>query len=98
MHARVSIVKLRSGKVDEAIKHYQDSIVPAAKEQKGYRGTQLLVDESTGKAMSIALWDSEEAMKAGEASGYLQEQYGKVAELIESPPETERYEVKVNES
>ena len=94
MYARVSITEVRSGKIDEAVKLYEDSILPAAKEQQGYRGTQMLVDESTGKSMTITFWESEAAMKAGETSGYLQEQYSKAAELIKSPPKTEHYEVK----
>jgi hypothetical protein len=34
-------------KIDEAIKLYRDSVVPAAKSQKGYRGIYLFTDRKT---------------------------------------------------
>ena len=36
------------GKIDESIGIYWDSMVPAAKQQKGCKGTYLLTDRETG--------------------------------------------------
>ncbi len=95
MHARVVTVQLLPGKVDEAIRVYRDSIVPAAKQQQGFKGLYDLVDRGTGKGLSITLWNTEADMAAGEASGYLREQIAKVASSFAAPPTTEHFEVAV---
>ena len=93
MHARVLITQFQPGKMDEAINLYRDSVVPAAKQQQGFKGALLLADRNTGKAISVAMWETEADMKAGEASGYLQEQIAKFSAIFAAPPTTERYEV-----
>jgi len=86
---------VQPGKTDQLISIYRDSIVPAAKEQEGFKGSFLLTERETGKGISIALWETEADMIAGEASGYLQEQVGKVAALLAAPPTREHFEVSV---
>lgn len=95
MFARFTIVQVNADKVDEVIKLYEDSVVPAAKSQKGYRGAYMFTDRKTGKGYSISLWDSEEDAIANEQSGYYKEQVGKFAEYFTAPPVQEGYEVSV---
>ena len=95
MFARFTIVQVNPDKVDEVIKLYEESVVPAAKSQKGYRGAYLYTDRKTGKGYSISLWDSEEDAIANEQSGYYKEQVGKFAEYLTAPPVQEGYEVSV---
>ena len=93
MHARVVTTEMNPESFDEAVRIYQESVVPAAQAQTGFRHIFLLSDRSTGKSYSIALWESEADMLAGEASGYLKEQLGKFSGLFTAPPVTERFEV-----
>jgi len=95
MFARLTICLVQPGKLDEAIKIYRDSIVPAAKRQKGFKSIYFLTDKNTGKGISIAMWNTEADMTAGEASGYYREQVAKEMPLFAAPPTTERYEVSV---
>ena len=95
MFARFTIVQVDADKVDEVIKLYEDSVVPAAKSQKGQRGAYLFTDRKTGKGYSISLWDSEEDAIANEQSGYYKEQVGKFAEYLTAPPVQEGCEVSV---
>ena len=95
MFARFTIVQSAKDKIDEVIKLYEDSVVPAAKSQKGYRGAYLFTDRQTGKGYSISLWDTEEDAIANEQSGYYKEQVGKFAEYFTGPPVQEGYEVSV---
>ena len=53
----------------------------------------FLTDPETGKGVSLTLWDSLEDMKAGESSGYLQEQIAKFAPLMAGPPTREVFVV-----
>lgn len=93
MHARVTTVHMRSDKVDEAISIYRDFVIPAAQQQRGFRGAQLLTDRATGKGISVTLWDSEADMIAGEASGYFQEQLARFKDIFSAAPVRDQYEV-----
>ncbi len=95
MFARLSITQIKIDKIDEAIKLFEDSVLPAAKSQKGFRRAYLLTDNKTGKGVSISLWDSEEDAIANEQSGYYQEQIGKFKDLFTAPPVREGYEVSI---
>ncbi len=93
MFARLTIVTMKSDKIDETIKIYEESVIPAAKSQKGFSGIYLLTHRKTGKGISIALWDSEEDAIANEQSGYYQEQLSKFIGFFTAPPVREGYEV-----
>lgn len=95
MYARVMTVQVQPGKSDEMIGMFRDSVVPAAKQQKGFKSGLLLTDRGTGKAISISLWDTEADMKTSEASGYIQEQPAKFGAILAAPPTTEHYEVSI---
>ena len=70
MQARVVTVQIKPGRMDDAISIYRDSVVPAANQLPGSKGLRLLTDATTGKCISISLWETEADMEAGEASGY----------------------------
>ncbi len=95
MNARVTLVQILPGKVDEAVDRYRDSVVPAARQQNGYKGVYLLTDRNTGKGISITLWETEADMIAGENSGYYQQQLAKFKDVFGAPPVREAYEVSV---
>jgi len=97
MFARLTIVQVKKEKLDETVKLYEESVVPAAKSQKGYRGTCLLTDRNTGKGVSIAFWDSEEDLIASEDSGYYKEQVSKFKDYFAAPSVREIYEVSVKD-
>ncbi len=95
MYARVVLGTMQLDKNDQATEIFKNSIVPAAKEQKGFKGANLYTDNQTGKFISITLWETEDDMVAGDSSGYLQEQIGKVAAFFTTPPKVEQYTVSV---
>ena len=92
MYARVTTFQIEPAKLDEALEVTRGSILPAMKQQQGFKGVLTLVDRQTGKATSITLWDTEADLKAGENSGYYQQQLGKVASFVTGPPAREAYE------
>ena len=94
MYTRIVTVQAKAGTMSEAVRIYEDSIMPAMQAQAGFKGTMLLVrGEET--AVSISQWETEADMQAGEASGYLQAQFAKVAPFFAEPPTTAHYEVVV---
>lgn len=98
MYARVGTVQYQPGKQDEGIQLYRESILPEARQQRGFKGAMGLVDRSTGKAISITLWETEaDAQVSGTGSAYLQAQLAKFASLLAAAPVVETYEVAVQE-
>ncbi len=95
MFARHITIQIQPGKMDEAIRTYRDSVVPASREQKGCRSMQLLTDAATGKCVSISIWDSEANQKASEDNGYMQQQIAKFGAFMIGPPVREAYRVSV---
>jgi heme-degrading monooxygenase HmoA len=97
MYARVMTVQLQPGKIEEAIQIYRDSTVPSAKQLQGFKSALFLTDATTGKGISITMWETEADLKASETSGWLQEQPAKFASLFTATPVQEVYEVALNE-
>ena len=95
--ARVTITQSKMESLDEMVKLYSESVVPAAKSQKGYLGILLLTNRETGKSISITIWESEEDAIANEKSGYYQEQVDKFKDYFTAPPVREGYEVSVKD-
>ena len=93
MFARLTLVQVRIETIDEVVKIFDESVVPAAKSQKGYSGAYLLTDRKTGKCYALSLWDSEDDAVANEQSGYYKEQVGRFVEYMTAPPVQEGYEV-----
>lgn len=95
MFARIVTAQMHLGQMDDAIAVFRDSIVPAAQQQKGFKGIRLFTDPNSGRAVVVSLWETEEDLKAGESSGYYQEQLDKLAPMLSEPPERNAYEVSV---
>ena len=93
MHARVMTFQVRPGMIDQMIGLVRDSLVPVAASQPGFRGGLALTDRERERIIAVTLWDSEADVVAGETNGYLQGQLGTLADLIETAPVRERYEV-----
>jgi heme-degrading monooxygenase HmoA len=93
MYARVTFATAQPGKVDEVTKVMRDSILPALKKQKGFKGLTFLMNRNTNKGIVIGLWNTEADMTAGESSGLYKDQVAKVAPLLAGPTTMEHYEV-----
>ena len=93
MYAQVVRAQFQPGKIEEAIATFRDSVVPAARQQKGFKNSYLLVDRSNNKGVGFSLWESEADVAALMKSGFYQEQVAKFGAVFAGPPEREVYEV-----
>jgi heme-degrading monooxygenase HmoA len=64
MYARVSDV--HAGDTEKGIEDYRTQVVPALRGMPGFVRTYLLVDRENTEALSISVWETEEAMRASE--------------------------------
>ena len=95
MFARLIMVQLQADKIDEAIRVFEDGVMPAVQRQKGNHGGYFLTDRKTGQIAVIGFWDSEEDIIANEQSGFYQEQVAKVAPFFTAAPVMGVYEVSI---
>ena len=93
MHARVVSIEMLPIDVREAARIYQERVLPAAREQQGFRGALLLTDAETGEGLSVSLGSSEENMHASEASGFYHRKLSELDALFISTPIRKHYEV-----
>lgn len=93
MIARQVTAFIKKGSLDDALKIYEESVVPEGKIQEGYRGIYVMTNRELSKIISITLWDSTETMIRNEASGYYQAQVDKFKDYLVKPVDREIYEV-----
>lgn len=98
MIARVTLAEIDAVRmsVDRAVRLFQESVVPALREQDGYQGAYVLLSDE-GKVLALTFWDSEEAAEAGlrGTRSFYEEQIEKFVTLYRSPPGREMYDVVV---
>lgn len=96
MYARVSIARAQPGKLDEVIAIHRDSVLPACRQQQGFRGLYLLQDPHTNHGMTITFWETQGDLQGGESSGYYQAQVAKITDLLSVPLVHATYEVSLH--
>lgn len=94
MVARVTHVTVSPEDVEESVRLFDESVVPAAEQEEGFMGAMLLVRED-GRALAIDLCDTLENLRANERNGFYQSQVAKFAGRIVGTPSREFYEVGV---
>ena len=66
MFARVSALEGPPDRMDEAVRHIRERLIPQLQQQDGYKGFIALGDRQSGKLLGVVLWESEEAIRASE--------------------------------
>ncbi len=95
MHAQLVRAQYNAGKVDEAVRIYRESVLPAVQGQPGTIAVYFLVNRAENIGASLSIFESEEAAEAIASSGLFQEQVGKLAAagVYARPPERHVFEV-----
>jgi heme-degrading monooxygenase HmoA len=95
MFARVSRYRGDPGQIDEGLNYARESILPRVQQVDGFEGVYYFVDRESGKALTVTLWESEEAMRASEeeANRLRSESAEAATATVE---DVERYEVAIS--
>jgi heme-degrading monooxygenase HmoA len=92
MFARVSRFEGSPERMDEALRHVQEQVLPQLKRQDGSKGLIALGDRQSGTVLGVTLWESEEAMRASEEeANRLREDSAEASD--QTVANVERYEV-----
>jgi heme-degrading monooxygenase HmoA len=66
LYARVTTLEGPPDKIDDATRHVREQTLPQLRQMDGFEGFVTLVDRQSGKQLAVALWESEEALRATE--------------------------------
>lgn len=94
MVARVTQVRVNPEDVEESVRLFDESVIPAAEQEEGFMGALLLVRKD-GRAIAIDLCDTLENMQANERNGFYQTQIIKFAGKLVGTPSRTVYDVAV---
>jgi heme-degrading monooxygenase HmoA len=96
MYARLTTLEGSPDRIDDAIRYIQEQVLPQLQQMDGFKGFIALGDRQSGKVRGVALWESEEALRAtDEAASRLR---GGVADATGGRvADVEQYEVAVFE-
>jgi heme-degrading monooxygenase HmoA len=65
MHARLTTVEgVPSHKMDDAARHLQEQVLPQLQQLDGFEGFIAVRDRENGRLRGLALWESEDALRA----------------------------------
>lgn len=93
MHAGVIRSTYKKSELDQVVKEYKDSALPAISAHEGSRSGMLLVDRDSGEAISIAIYEDAASAKAfGPKAAKLLESFKKYRSGT-SEPKRELFEI-----
>ena len=98
MYVRAGTSQIQSGKMQKAIDIANDSVVPAVKAQKGFRGIYFMTGAAGGNFLALSVWETEADMLASESDAFSLEPFAKIGALMAGPPEFDHYELSVEAS
>ncbi len=97
MYARVTTTQYSPYRLEEGINIAREHTLPAAQQQSGFKGYLMLVDRSTGKGITITLWEEEGDREiTGPNSSYYREEIGKIVPLLVDAPIVEDLELVIH--
>jgi len=82
MYASVTSAQLQSGKLDEFLTVYRESVLPLVKDFPGLKHLYVLTDASTNQGMTIALYATAADAERIQANGEFQKAVGILASML----------------
>lgn len=84
---------------DDAIVVFEESVLPALRDQDGYEGCYVLLSEE-GKMLVLSFWEDRQAAQQTRQSGFYEAQVAKFTDLVlyRQQPGREMYDVVVAEA
>lgn len=61
---RVTSLQGDPAKLEDGIRHYESTVVPAVSQLNGFRGAVLFVDRTAGKALAATVWNTKQDLDA----------------------------------
>lgn len=96
MFARMTFSQVSPDKVDEALSVMEGEVLPLMQQQKGFKYYCAFYDRSSGKAITVTVWETEGDREASDQqSDYYTEAIAKVVPLFLALPVVENFEADI---
>jgi heme-degrading monooxygenase HmoA len=95
MFARQSTIAGTPDQIDTGIRNFNEQILPAVRELKGFTGAQFLADRKGGKVVVTTFWETEQALRDSESRANELRRTASAQVQATSEPLVERFEVVV---
>ncbi len=82
MYANVTSGEVLSGKMDDFIKIYDESVRPIVEKIAGLNNLYVLTDEQNNKGLIVAIYGNQEDAENANADGHYQAAVGKLASTL----------------
>ncbi len=96
MYDRIVTSKFKPEELDEATKIMRESIIPDQKEQRGWKGTKVLLDREKSKITAIISWNTKEDAQKVAQEGFMKNQMAKISPYLTGEPTIELCEVVID--
>ncbi|MAF38809.1 MAG: hypothetical protein CL696_08050 [Chloroflexi bacterium] len=96
MQARVMLLTVQEGKIDQLIDVVKVNIDPLLHRLEGFHAGFVFTDEATNRALTVSIWDSEKYMLASEKCPVYLEQIAKLTALLREPPTPQHFETAIS--
>ena len=93
MYSRVISMRIRPGKMDQAIRIFQRSIIPEVKKQHGNLGFFVMENRELNELLVMSHWETERDMLASERNDSVDQQIAKLSTVLGEPPTGATYEL-----
>ena len=95
MNSRIISLRIRPGKMDQALRIFRSSILPATKNQRGNASVLVFCCREKNELISCTLWETYEDMMETERSGILDQQIAKLSTVLAESPQGDEYELEI---
>ena len=95
MYSNIISLRIRSGKMDQALSIFRRSILPATKNQRGNASVLVFSCREKNELVNCTLWQTYEDMTELERSGFLEQQIAKLSTVLAEPVEGDEYELEI---
>ncbi|MCE5199460.1 MAG: hypothetical protein ABFD54_09130 [Armatimonadota bacterium] len=93
MYAGVMQFTIQPGQIDNAIKAWNEEMVPPFTKLPGWKGAYMLTDQATGRVISIGLYETREYAVGAADVGLIAESFAKLRPYLSDEPVRSMFEV-----
>jgi heme-degrading monooxygenase HmoA len=93
MYARMTTAQAKPGGVDEALRIWDEQVMPQLTQQRGYKGFQTCTNRDGNTLLTLTYWETREDADRTLNSDWMRQILGLFANIFAAPPTQEHYEV-----
>jgi hypothetical protein len=93
MYARSTTIRGNATKLEDAVTHMRDEILPQLQEMNGFIGLSMLADRETGRCIATSAWGDELSMRA--SADRIHPMRERMVQIFGGEPEVQEWEIAV---